>query len=390
MRYRFPIRLLLFIAFAVSLYLAFVTFGGAAVAGCGPNSGCDRVLQSHWSKWFGIPVSAFSLVVYGALFTASLQFKRKPDPVRERAVWRIILPLSILAVLSVLYFVSLQLAVLKQVCPFCMTVHGAGLLASILLLIQAPIREAPEKPWQAEKQVFLRPKLALTLSLIAVAAFGLFAGGQAIYKPKTYSFQTYDGRFQFDLNDVPLIGDPNKTNAVVSLFDYTCHHCRTMHWHLMEAFPKLSNQISIINLPNPLDGRCNSNVDNARMRKPNPHELACDYARLGLAVWRVNRKVHHEFDDWLFKPEQPPTVAAAQQYAAKLVGSNELVRAIQDPWVEKTLQLGIRVYSTNYIHFKMGNMPQLIVGTNIILSTFRDTGELFQVFEKNLGIKPSN
>ncbi|HKQ39247.1 MAG TPA: vitamin K epoxide reductase family protein [Verrucomicrobiae bacterium] len=384
MRYRVPIRFLLFAAFAVSLYLAYITFGGSAVAGCGPDSGCDRVLQSRWSRWFGVPVSAFSLAVYAALFAASLRFRRKTDPATERAVWRVIIPLAVLAVLSVLYFVALQLFVLKQMCPFCMTVHAAGLLASILLLIQAPIRHPSDKPWQAEKQVFVPPRVAAALVLIALAAFAAFAGGQAIHKEKTYTFKTYDGHFQFDLNDVPLIGSPRNTNAIISLFDYTCHHCRIMHWHLMEAHRKLSNQLSIISLPNPLDSRCNPNV----RQTPPPHQQACDYARLGLAVWRANRKAQHQFDDWIFDPEKPPPLDQAQQYAAGLVGSNQLARAMQDPWVEKTLHQAIALYTTNNVHLKMGNMPQLIVGTNILGGTFRDTAEMYKVLEKQLGIKP--
>jgi len=382
MRYKVPIRLLLLIAVGVSAYLVYASFG-TSVAGCGPDSGCDKVLQSRWSRWFGVPVSAFSLAVYGALFAATLRFRRKAEPAIERATWRIIIPLAVVAVLSVLYFAALQIFVLKQVCRFCMTVHGAGLIASVLLLIQAPIRQAPEKPWQAEKQVFVPPRIAGILCLIAVAAFGLFAGGQAIHKEKSYTFRTYDSRFQFDLNDVPLIGSPRNTNAIISVFDYTCHHCRIMHFHLMEAHRKLSNQLSIISLPNPLDSRCNPNV----RQTPPPHRQACDYAKLGLAVWRANRKAQHQFDDWIFDPPEPPPLDKAQQYAADLVGSNQLARAMQDPWVEKTLQQGIAVYSTNYLHLKMGNMPQLIIGTNIVGGTFRDTGEMYKVFEKQLGIK---
>jgi uncharacterized membrane protein len=198
MRYKVPIRILLLVASAVSLYLTFSTLTGASVAGCGPDSGCDRVLQSRWSKWFGIPVSAFSVLVYGGLFATTLRFGRKSDPAAERAAWRIILPLTVLAVLAAVYFIVLQIAGLRQMCPLCMTVHVAGLVASALLLRQVPIRPAPDKPWQAEKQVFVPPKMAGTLSVAALAAFGLFAGGQALQKPTTFSFQTYDGRFQFD------------------------------------------------------------------------------------------------------------------------------------------------------------------------------------------------
>jgi uncharacterized membrane protein len=383
MRRLFPIRLFLLIALGVSIYLAYIGFTGSAVAGCGPDSGCDRVLQSRWSRWFGIPVSAFSVLVYSALFVATLRFNRKADPASQRTAWRLIIPLSVIVVLSVLYFAALQFFVIKQTCRLCMTVHGTGLIAAALILFQAPIRKAPEKPWQAEKQVFVPPRLAATLGIAALGAFALFAGGQAIYKPKTYSFQTYDGNFQFDLKDVPLIGSPEVTNTIVSLFDYTCHHCRTMHWHLMEAHHKLSNQFSIISLPNPLDSRCNSNV----RQTPRAHMEACDYAKLGLAIWRANRKVHHQFDDWIFTPEQQPPLVQAQLYAMNLVGSNQLARALQDPWVEKTLHHGINVYSTNYLHKKNGNMPQLIIGTNLMGGNFANTAQLYQMLEQYLGIK---
>ncbi|HTD87710.1 MAG TPA: vitamin K epoxide reductase family protein [Candidatus Binatia bacterium] len=384
MRFKVPIRLFLLIAVGVSAYLVYASLRGSGVAGCGPESGCDEVLQSRWSRWFGIPVSAFSVLVYGALLALTFRFGRKSDPTTERTTWRLIIPVAILAVLAVVYFAALQFFVLHRTCPFCMSVHASGLIAAVLILVAAPIREAPDKPWQAEKQVFVPPRSVATLSLMALAAFALFAGGQAMQKEKTYTFKTYDGRFQFDLNDVPLIGSPRNTNAIISLFDYTCHHCRIMHGHLMEAHRKLSNQLSIISLPNPLDSHCNPNV----RQTPPPHQQACDYAKLGLAVWRANRKMQHQFDDWIFDPEKPPPLEKARQYATDLVGSNQLARAMQDPWVEKTLNQAIALYSTNYIHLKMGNMPQLIIGTNILGGTFRDTAEMYKVFEKQLGIKP--
>jgi hypothetical protein len=80
-------------------------------------------------------------------------------------------------------------------------------------------------------------------------------------------------------------------------------------------------------------------------------------------------------------------MAEARQYAARLVGSNELARALQDPWVDKTLQRGIAVYSTNYLHLRNGNMPQLIIGTNLMGGTFASTAQLFKTLEQHLGIK---
>jgi len=384
MRYKGLIQFLLVCALAASGYLLYASLGSSGVAGCGPASGCDRVLQSRWSHWFGIPVGAFSVAVYGALLALTFRFGRKADPATQRSAWRIVLPLTALVIASILWFTGLQIFVIKQMCKFCMTVHGAGLLASILLVRSAPIRKAPDKPWQAEKQVFIPPRVAITFSLIAIAAFAVFAGGQVLHQPKTYAFQTYDGKFRFDLTDVPLIGSPKNTNAIVSIFDYTCHHCRIMHWHLSEVVPKITNQVSIISLPNPLDSACNPNV----RRTPPPHTNACEYAKLGLAVWRANHKAQHEFDDWIFKPEHPPGLVEARQYAANLVGSNQLARALQDPWVTNTMRQGINIYSTNYLHYRNGNMPQLIIGTNLTQGTFSGPAELYKAIEQQLGLKP--
>lgn len=378
-----PIRILLAIALGVSIYLAYIAFTGAALGGCGPDSGCDRVLQSRWSRWFGIPVSIFSVIVYGVLFALTFRLGRKMEPATQRVAWRFIIPVVVVVIASVLWFAGLQWFVLKEMCPLCMTVHGAGAIAAVLFLIAAPFRNAPEKPWQAEKQVFVPPRLAGKLAAAGLAAIAFLVAGQVLQKPKTYTFQTYDGKFQFDLNEVPLIGSPKATNRIVSLFDYTCHHCRIMHWHLMEAHHKLSNRLAIISLPNPLDSRCNSNV----RKTPSVHMEACDYAKLGLAVWRANRKAHHDFDNWIFTPEHPPALAEAQQYAAKLVGSNQLARAMQDEWVTKTLQQGINIYSTNYLHYKNGNMPQLIIGTNLVGRTFGSTADLYKLLADHLGIK---
>lgn len=378
-----PIRFCLGIAGAVSVYLAYIALTGAPLGGCGPDSGCDRVLQSRWSRWFGTPVSIFSVVVYNALFALTYRLDRKVPPAGQRAAWRMIISLITIVIASALWFAGLQWLVLKQTCPLCMTVHAAGFIAAVLLLLAAPLRDAPDKPWQAEKQVFVPPRLATKLAVLAISAMGLLIAGQIIHKPKTYTFQTYDGKFEFDMNDVPVIGSARATNRIVSLFDYTCHHCRIMHWHLMEAHQKLSNQLAIISLPNPLDSRCNHNV-----RQDHPvHKEACDYAKLGLAVWRADRKAHHDFDNWIFTPEHPPPLGETRQYAAKLVGSNQLERALRDDWVAKTLQQGINIYSTNYLHYKNGNMPQLIIGTNLIGATFGSTAQLYKLLESQLGLK---
>jgi uncharacterized membrane protein len=393
------VRCLTLIAFGVSAYLAYIAFTGSGVAGCGPDSGCDKVLQSRWSKWFGVPVSVFALLVYGALFALTFKLDKKTTPLAQRETWKFLIPISVLIIASVLWFAALQVFVIKQTCPFCMTVHAAGLIAAALLLWAAPIRNAPEKTWQAEKQVFIPPALVRRTVAIAVVAFAVFGAGQLLYRPRTFTqttvassgvtnkaarvFQIYNGMFKLDLDSVPVIGDSHAPQTIVSLFDYTCHHCRIMHWHLMEAHRTLSNELAIVSLPMPLDNHCNYTV----RQTPAPHTNACEYAKLGLAVWRADREKQHLFDDWIFTPEKPPALPEAQQFAAKLVGSSQLAKALQDPWLPQQLMQGINIYATNYIHLGNGSMPQLIIGSQLTSRTFENVNELYRILQEQLGLR---
>jgi hypothetical protein len=96
--------------------------------------------------------------------------------------------------------------------------------------------------------------------------------------------------------------------------------------------------------------------------------------------------VHQQFDDWLIEPEHPPELAAARQYAAQLVGAQNLEAAMTNQWVSDYLQLGINVYATNYLHVRQGNMPQLVIGTNLLTGT-NTVEELYRRLDNQLGLK---
>jgi hypothetical protein len=166
------------------------------------------------------------------------------------------------------------------------------------------------------------------------------------------------------------------------LFDYTCHHCQIMHKVLREAQALFSNDLVIASLPMPLAPGCNPLV---KASHPD-HVQACDYARLGLAVWRANRAKHAEFDDWLFASSRPPAVTQAVWRAEQLVGAEALARAQQDPWIEAQLRFNVAVYEVAY-RAGRGDMPQMIVGTNVVLGTFPKY-ELLSLLDRHWGLRP--
>jgi uncharacterized membrane protein len=422
------IRLFVLAAMAISAYLAWLSLTGGVAVGCGPESGCDKVLHSRWAYWFGLPVSLFAVGTYSLMLGASFRLTQNTPPVVQRKAWAWLVTCALMVVGAVVWFVGLQVFDVKALCPYCMVAHACGLTASVLLLRGAPMRRAPAKPWDSEKQVYVTPRVVRKVALMVAVALAVLVTGQALQKRRTFvvtsipnvtnaatiapvvthtppvtnpppspsppvpapkigtasasrrMFAIYGGRFEIDLLQVPVIGAPTNEQVAVSLFDYTCHHCRAMHAVLVEGQRTFSNRLVIASLPMPLDPDCNRT-----MTRPHPmHTNACAYARLGLAVWRADRAKHREFDEWLMTGEKPPPLADARQRAAELVGAASLENAIRDPWVEEQLKLDVNIYALAYEN-RQGSMPQLIVGTRVAVGTYL-LPDLLKLLAENLSL----
>jgi len=121
---------------------------------------------------------------------------------------------------------------------------------------------------------------------------------------------------------------------------------------------------------------------------PRPQANACEYARLGLAVWRANRRLHHAFEEWMFAPENPPPLEAARQYAARLLGgANALDTALADPWIERQIQQTTSLYATNYLNSKNGQMPQMLIGTKLVFGGLNRMEDFYRVLSQQLGLR---
>ena len=452
------VRGLLAAVFAVACYLAYVSLSGGSVAGCGPESDCDKVLRSRWAYWLGVPVSLLALPLYGVMFAGTGRLRRAAPVARQRQAWSVLVPCAVVVLGAALWVTGLQLFVIKSFCKFCLAAHGGGFAASLLLLLAAPFGSAPDKPWQIEKEVFIPPRLWKYFALAAGAGLALLVAGQTLHERKTFRVALapgaagpaatsapprapaapllaaptnpvsanvrpsppvapvpppvvppppavpapptnavapiaastngmkrplliYGGQFAVDVHAVPLIGPANARQVMVSLFDYTCHHCRIMHERLLEVQRAFSNDLAIVNLPMPLDAKCNYTMK----RTPAAHTNACDYARLGLAVWRANRAVAPAFDEWVFAPEQPPPLEQARAHAAQLAGPAALEAAARDPWVEAQLQQSVAIYDTAY-RAGQGSMPQLIIGLKVAVGTMA-VGDVRNLLAEQLGLK---
>jgi uncharacterized membrane protein len=398
-------RLLILAAAGIAGYLAWLSWGGSAIVGCGPDSNCHRVLSTRWAYWLGLPVSFLALLVYLVLFGTTFFTGPRVAIERRYSAWSLIVTLCLLAVGAAIWFVGLQFIVIKSVCPFCMTAHVCGATASVILLLIARNlhRSLPRMPRKkpAPPPLFSGSRVR-RIWLVSAAGLALLIAGQVLYERPTYMVQSlgatnrpaatgsvarlfsiHDGKFQLNLRETPLIGSPEAPHVVVSLFDYTCHHCRLMHGHLKQVYQSFSNQLAIVSLPMPLDSDCNPLVK----LTPAPHVNACQYARIGLAVWRAKREVSEEFDDWLFAPERPLSVDEVRQHAEKLVGKERFERAFGDEWITRQIQQDVDIFRANTQVTHKGAMPQLIVGGAIAVGEMARADDLYRLLEAQMGLK---
>jgi hypothetical protein len=165
---------------------------------------------------------------------------------------------------------------------------------------------------------------------------------------------------------------------VVKLFDYTCHHCRELH-HLLHRYAN-SNEVTIISLPVPLDSSCNKLMT----RTPPDHVNACEYARLGLAVFRADAGKFATFSDWIFAPARPPALPAARAYAESLVGQPGLATNLNHPAIDQQIQTNIGIYLTSSKLAKNGRMPQLIFQNAASIGSVSGFVQLQKIMAENL------
>jgi len=369
----------------LSLYVLSVTLGDGpeTIAGCGgEDGGCAHVLQTRWSLWFDLPVSALGAGLYaGHLAVTYLRPRR----------WSLICGLSLLTVAAGTWFVVLQALVIGTVCVYCMATHASGLVAAVAL-------------WRARVAAVDGGAPALPSARLAGSTFVgilLLIVGQALSAPpETHALTTaeidgpqtslptegreaafFDGKLRLDLDALPVLGDRNAEHVMALVFDFTCPSCRRLSRHLVQLDARYDGAVAVVQLVCPISRECNRHL------RPGVKERgwACDLARLSTALFVTDREQHDAFSDWLQRAitEVPPTVA--RRKAIKLIGEERLDAALADPRVDALIDRGARIYSD----LGAGKLPKLLIrGDQVIVGEVHDADGLFAVIEAELGIRP--
>ncbi len=355
------------LALAGSLWLWWLRQQGTQDSGgigCGGGGGCDLALQGKWATWLGLPVSLLAAAVY--LASASLLL----SPLRTRCGPLISL-LAGAAVGGALWFTGLMLSE-KSACLWCLSVHVLGLVFAGLV-------------WLGSDSKARWPAVIGVCGSVATLACGQLlkpasAGPKitTIHDPITMAEH---GGVAFRLGEAPCEQRSTAKHVLVEFFDYTCKSCQELAADLEILRARHGEKFSIIYLPCPLNRQCNTHLRS----EVTDHPLACEYAKLSLAIWRAKPADWPAFHKTLYQAAARSDYAAAESSASQLLGSREaLTTAMKDP----SLLAQLASITAHYDKLATESivMPKMIIKPNRVLHGIGlSQADYFSTLEKELG-----
>ena len=121
-----------FLGIADSWYLASkALFGGQLVCNIKGLDGCNQVAQSVYSHLFGIPLGLYGVVFYSLLFI----FTALITTVSIKYAHDILAGLGIIGLIASLFFVGIQVFLIKAVCIYCLASGIISLGACVITVV---------------------------------------------------------------------------------------------------------------------------------------------------------------------------------------------------------------------------------------------------------------
>ena len=181
-----------------------------------------------------------------------------------------------------------------------------------------------------------------------------------------------------DVTNVPILGNPYAKHVLVEMLDYTCPHCRHLHPHVEASLERYGDQVAFVVVHVPLSKKCNPYIK----RDHWSHKNACDYARLAVSVWKLDREKFPEFHSYVMKGERPPSNIDARHFAMKLVGEEVFDQALKAD--------SLRSFAGNSDDMKKmhSGLPLLLTTKGKVRGVPNNERDWFNFLETQLGILP--
>jgi uncharacterized membrane protein len=371
------------VACRTSLYLLRKSYGPAALPGCGASGGCDAVLSSRWARVGNVRVAALGSLLYLGLLVLLLLL------VVGALEWpggrTALFGLGVLAGGGAVWFIGLQLVVLRRFCRYCILAHVCGLFVSAIVIVELISRDVPFVWYSAGiAALLLMAMIAIqirmpvtTYTLEQPGAAGAEMNDEPAVAANGRSVSFHGGKINLNLGDWPLVGSADAPDVLAKLVDYTCEDCRYLH-RLLKQVRRDRSKTAVLSVPVPMDFACNPDAWPTDPR----HANACQYARCALAVWLVSPAHFEEFDEWLFQGVSAPPIIATKARAAQLVGAGEFAMAWSAPEVDAVLRDAMKVYRAA----GGGLLPKLLLPRAVLFGRVPTAEELGKILDEQLAV----
>ena len=123
------------VGLCIAAYLSVVELGGG-VPVCGPLKGCETVATSEYAWIGGIPIAVFGVALSLVLLTLAFAWIRSDKPL----LLDLHCGLSLIGVIFEVYFLTLQVFVIRAVCIWC-TLYGLSLIARFVVALAIWLRQ---------------------------------------------------------------------------------------------------------------------------------------------------------------------------------------------------------------------------------------------------------
>ena len=425
------------VALVTSSYLAWASMTSSAVAGCGGGSvfDCSHVLHTRWSTVLSIPVSIPAIVIHVTVL--GLLLMRPASTAHRRTQMASLGFASLAAGAAAIWFIYLQIFVIRHLCPYCLVAHTAGIILASIFLWEQPVGPRSLK-WIG---------LSVIASVALLATLQLTADGQQSYEtihhtttPELDGTTSNSNNFSNEEADLfappvsaqlhtslkniikqinpqtllclgtgmanpaslflaevqadsgtstkaveilgglklatdawPLIGEPDAELVFVQMFDYTCPHCRKTHESLKAAETKYGDRLAVISLPVPLDGKCNPTVRSTAAS----HGEACEIAKLAIAVWATDHQQFTEFHNFLFEsqPNYAQAMVKAESMLDKTMLGSVLSSSLPGDYVQKHITL--------YQKAGAGQIPKLLFPKTTTVGAIESKEAMIRLIEQH-------
>ncbi len=177
-RLDWPVAAVAAAGLAVSAYLAWTKWTGAAALFCERGGGCDVVQASRYATFLGAPTAAWGAVLYALVIGLALTGL---TPRR----WTGAYALAAAAVAFSGYLTYLALWELRAVCPYCLVDAGIAVALLATLLARRPAATGRRSP--------VRPRRLAVIGGVVAVATVVFAAGVFVADAPTAASARQDG-----------------------------------------------------------------------------------------------------------------------------------------------------------------------------------------------------